>query len=131
MDLTRTQLLKGNYSFPKDFVKLWRTKHFAERLKERGMATLTLPSSVKIDKKNIHSGKTEDGKTLTSVVIRVPYTKDVYVFLCFDPNDGGLKTLWFRDKRERNGNSRRDANNQDSKQTVSGAGNSKGVLWHP
>jgi len=56
---------------------------------------------VRVTKENIHSGKTEDGKTLKSVVVRLKYSPTKYIFLVFNPFDGGLKTLWFRERRHK------------------------------
>ncbi len=99
MDLTRTQLLTGSYIYPTELVKLVPTKHFVDRLNERGIGVDCIPTMVRVTKDNIHSGKTDNGKNLRSVVVRLKYTSSRYLFLCFNPIDGGLKTLWFRDKR--------------------------------
>lgn len=98
MELTRTQILKGNYVYPNDLVKLRPTKHFLDRLEQRGIGVDCIPTLVRVTKDNIHSGKTEDGKELVSVVVRLKYTKYRYVFLAFNPFDGAIKTLWFKDK---------------------------------
>ena len=81
-------------------VKLYPTKHFTERLEERGLGMDCIPTLVRVTKDNIHSAKTEDGKRLSSVVVRLTYNTSKYLFLAFSPLDGGLKTLWFRDKRK-------------------------------
>ena len=107
MELTRTQILQGDYKYPSKLVELKPTKHFLARLEERGIGINCIPSLVRVTKDNIHSGKTEDGKTLNSVVVRLKYTYHRYIFLCFNPFDGGLKTLWFREK-VRNENRRRE-----------------------
>jgi hypothetical protein len=99
MDLTRTQILNGSYIYPNDLIKLKPTKHFIERLEERGIGLDCIPTLVRVTKDNIHSGKTDDGKELVSVVVRLKYNTSKYVFLAFNPIDGGLKTLWFREKR--------------------------------
>ena len=103
MDLTRTQLLKGNFIYPNELVKLVPTKHFIERLEQRGLGIDCIPTLVRVTKDNIHSGKTENGKELYSVVVRLKYNNK-YLFLCFNPFDGAVKTLWFRDKSKRNVN---------------------------
>lgn len=99
MDLTRTQLLQGTYLYPTELVKLVPTKHFVERLEQRGIGIDCIPTMVRVTKDNIHSGKTDNGKDLISVVVRLKYNSSRYIFLCFNPLDGGLKTLWFKDKK--------------------------------
>lgn len=101
MELTRTQILKGNFIYPSDLVKLYPTKHFIERLEQRGIGIDCIPTLVRVTKDNIHSAKTEDGKQLTSVVVRLVYNKTKFIFLAFNPFDGAVKTLWFRDKNKK------------------------------
>jgi len=101
MDLTRTQLLKGDYVYPNDLIRLKPTKHFIERLNERGIGIDCIPSLVRVTKDNVHSAKTDNGRELRSVVVRLKYSSTKYIFLCFNPFDGGLKTLWFRDKNKK------------------------------
>lgn len=101
MELTRTQILKGNFIYPNELVKLYPTKHFIDRLEERGIGIDCIPTLVRVTKDNIHSAKTEDGKKLTSVVVRLNYNSNKFLFLAFSPIDGGLKTLWFRDKTKK------------------------------
>ncbi len=98
MELTRTQILNGKYIYPSDLVKLHPTKHFIDRLEERGLGLDCIPTLVRVTKDNIHSAKTEDGKQLNSVVVRLAYSATRYIFLAFNPFDGYVKTLWFRDK---------------------------------
>lgn len=100
-------------------VKLIPTKHFISRLEERGLGLSVIPTMVRVTPSNIHSGKTEDGKVLKSVVVRLKYSDSKYIFLCFNPRDGGLKTLWFRE-RGSYGNRRKGdtVNVQDTQQTV-------------
>ena len=104
MDLTRTQLLQGNYQYPADLIKLKPTKHFIDRLEQRGIGLNCIPTMVRVTKDNIHSGKTGDGRELKSVVVRLKYSTTKYIFLCFNPFDGGLKTIWFRDKNKKGSN---------------------------
>lgn len=98
MNLTRRQILNGNYLYPKELVELKTTKHFVERLEERGVGVDCIPTMVRVTKDNIYCAEAE-GKELTSVVVRLKYNTSKYVFLCFNPLDGALKTLWFKDKR--------------------------------
>lgn len=97
-ELTRTQILMGNYHYPSDLIKLRPTKHFMNRLEERGIGLQCIPTLVRVERNNIHSGKTEDGINLKSVVVRLKYSSKYYIFLCFNPFDGALKTLWFRNR---------------------------------
>lgn len=101
MELTRKQILRGKYVYPDELVKLYPTKHFMERLEERGLGLDCIPTLVRVTEGNIHSAKTENGKELTSVVVRLVYNTTKYLFLAFNPFDGGLKTLWFRDKNKK------------------------------
>lgn len=98
MELTRTQILRGSFSYPEDFIKVYPTKHSIARLEERGLGLDCIPTLIRVTKDNIHSGKTEDGTTLCSVVVRLAYGRHKYIFLAINPQDGGIKSLWFRDK---------------------------------
>lgn len=117
MSLTRTQILKGNYVYPSDLVKLKTTKHFVERLEQRGIGLNCIPTIVRVTKDNIYCGEA-DGNILTSVVVRLNFNHEKFVFLCFNPNDGFLKTLWFMDKRRKNDDRRRQDVPQDTEQAV-------------
>lgn len=99
MELTRTQILRGNFVYPSDLIKLYPTKHFLDRLEQRGIGLDCMPTLLRVTKDNIHSGKTEDGKRLNSVVVRLAYNASKYLFIVLNPFDGGTKTLWFRDKK--------------------------------
>lgn len=74
---------------------------------------------VRVTKDNIHSGKTDDGKQLVSVVVRLNYNRTKFIFLAFNPYDGGLKTVWFRDKSKKHESK---VNDQDSEQAVRDTG---------
>ena len=108
IELTRTQILQGNYRYPDELVRLKPTKHFLNRLSERGIGINCIPTVVRVTRDNIHSGKTLDGINLTSVVVRLKYTYNRYIFLCYNPFDGGLKTLWFREKVRNEDRRRKD-----------------------
>src|SRR5262245_3779277 len=112
MNLTRKQILNGNYVYPTDLVRLRQTKHFVKRLEERGIGVDCIPTVVRVTRDNIYCAEVE-GKEMTSVVVRLKYNSSRYVFLCFNPLDGGLKTLWFKDKKVRNDDRRRKDPNQD------------------
>jgi hypothetical protein len=103
MELTRTQILAGDYKYPTDFIKLKPTRHFMGRLEERGMGIDCMPTMIRVSKDNIHSAKTEDGEKLNSVVVRIRYSSTQWLFICMNPYDGGAKTLWFKRRQKRKG----------------------------
>ncbi len=115
MNLTRTQILKGNYLYPSDLIRLRQSKHFVERLEERGIGLDCIPTVVRVSKDNIHSAKA-DGKELVSVAVRLKYNSYKYVFLVIDLKDGCLKTVWFKEKGK-NG-SRKQADGESDEQAV-------------
>ena len=101
-ELTKLEILEGNYIYPKDLVNLKPTKHVRERFLERGLEMDILPTVVRITEDNLYSGKTQDDKHLHSVVVRLFYSYSKDMYLCYNPFDGGLKTVWFRPtKRKR------------------------------
>jgi hypothetical protein len=102
-ELTRSQILTGKYYFPREMVNLIHTNHLEERMKERGIGLNILPTKVRVSEDNIHSAKTDDGVNLNSVVVRLKYSSTKFLFLCFNPIDGAVKTVWFRDKKRRKG----------------------------
>lgn len=116
MELTRTQILQGNFDYPDTLVILKPTKHFLWRLGERGIGINCIPTLVRVTRDNIHSGKTEDGRTLNSVVVRLNYTYHKWLFLVINPYDGGLKTLWFREKKRRVSEDRRRRDGEETSQ---------------
>lgn len=98
MRLTRQQILGGNFRYPQDLISLKVTKHFSQRLEERGVGLECIPTLVRITKDNVHCAKSKDGVRLSSVVVRLEYTKTKHLFLAFSPWDGALKSLWFKEK---------------------------------
>ena len=107
MNLSRKEILKGDYTYPSDLVKLRFTNHFRNRLEERQLGLDCIPKLVRVTKDNIYSAKTVDNKTLSSVVVRLNYTSSRYLLIAFNPNDGAAKSMWFLDKhgrRNREGN---------------------------
>lgn len=110
MKLTRTQLLKGKYLYPTDLISLRPTNHFNNRIEERGVGLFCIPTKVRITPNNIYSGKTYDGKRLSSVVVRLKYSSREYLFICFNPWDAAAKSLWFEPIR----NERSKRNNRKS-----------------
>ena len=95
-ELTKLQIIEGDYIYPKDLVHLKPTKHVKARFLERGLDLDILPTVVRITDDNLFSGKTQDDKHLHSVVVRLYYTYGKDMYLCYNPFDGGLKTVWFR-----------------------------------
>lgn len=100
--LTRNQILDMGLTYPSRLVRLIPTKHFIKRLEERGTSLTCIPEYVRVTEKNIHSGKTADGKRLKSVAVKLEYSPVCDLYLSFNPFDGALKTMWFR--RKNNGN---------------------------
>lgn len=120
--LNKFQILEGKYLYPEDLIELIPTKHFWDRLIEREEGVLLIPTKVRVTPENIHSGKSRDGKTLHSVVIRLEYNKFRLIYMCFNPYDGGLKTVWFADKkkyRNHDTNVQTTMHQANSEQTVS------------
>ena len=110
-ELTRRQLLEKKFQFPSEMIKLIPTNHFTARLEERGLGLACIPTLVRITEDNVHSGKTKDGKTLSSVVVRLEYNKRLNIFLALSPKDGALKTLSFRERRRDGSRGRRKRTN--------------------
>lgn len=71
-----------------------------DRLTERGQGLDFLPSVVKITDSNIYSGRTKDNKKLNSIVIRMDYTGNKDLYLCFNPFDAALKTVWYGNRKK-------------------------------
>ena len=97
MNLMRKQILQGNYIYPRDLIRLRQSKHFIERLEERGIGLECIPTVVRVSKDNIHSAKAE-GKELVTAVVRLKYNSYKYIFLAVDLRDGYLRTVWFKGK---------------------------------
>lgn len=100
MNLTRKQILAGTYKYPADLVTLKPTRHFKERLSERGIGLECIPTVVRVTKDNIHSGKTKDNIHLNSVVVRLDYTSSKLLYIIMNPYDGAVKSLWFGNKKK-------------------------------
>lgn len=100
-NLTRQQIINGNYRYPKHLIELNYSKHFKDRFSERGLSLDYVPSLVRITPNNIHSGKVCDcnKNRLTSVVIRIPYNGKKFMFLAMSL-DGTVKTIWFNGSRK-------------------------------
>lgn len=115
MWLTKEDVLKGKYYYPKTEIKLIATNHVLIRMKERGLDPSQIPAQVKVTSENIHSAKTYDGITIKSVVIKSKFDDDRYLFLVINPFDGGLKSMWFRPKRRVEYESRWKTTNRDNR----------------
>jgi hypothetical protein len=102
--LCRSELLGGAYQWPGHWIQLRWSAHARKAIEERGLAQNSIPTVVRISKDNIYSGRTEDGKTLNSVVIGLKYSYRRFLFLALDPVTGTLKTLWFRNEQFRGRN---------------------------
>lgn len=102
MDITRQNILKGNYIFPTELVYLKQTKHVKERILDRTTGLIVVPEYVRVTLDNIHSAKCDDGKHLHSVVVRLDYNKQKWLFMCLNPFDGALKTIWWTNKKHGN-----------------------------
>jgi hypothetical protein len=116
--LTRAQILAGQYEYPEDFVNLLPTTHFWDRVQERAEGILNIPTVVKVTRDNIYSAKTRDGKRLHSVVIKLKYSDYRFIYLCFNPFDGGLKTAWFRETVKKIRDDRRVFMGRNSEQAI-------------
>lgn len=99
MSLARKKILSGNYVYPTELIRLWRTRHFEERLEERGVGIDCIPKNVRVTKDNIYCADTE-GNEFTSVVVRLNYNSK-FMFLCFNVKTGNLKTVWFKNKPQK------------------------------
>lgn len=101
MNLNRTQIVKGNFEWPKEEIMIKPTKHFLSQLKCRFIKNDLIPKKIKVEKGNIHSGKSKDGKRLNSVVVRCDYSDKEHLYICFNPYDGGGKSIWIKAKNEK------------------------------
>lgn len=98
--LKRDEILKGNYRYPKINLNLIPTTHALEMIKMRALESDKIPTNITITRKNIYSAKCKDGKNLYSMVIKINFDSKRSLFLCIAPFDGGLKTLWFKEKNK-------------------------------
>lgn len=97
--LTKEQVLAGGYHYPKTTIPLIPTNHVLRRIKERGVDYHQIPKYVNVTRDNIHSAKTYDGISIQSVVIKMIFDSENYLFLVLNPFDGGLKSAWLRSKK--------------------------------
>lgn len=111
-NLSRKEILNGGYKWREGLITLKLSKHAQRRVEERILGELVIvPSMCRITKENLCSGRSGDGKSLTSVKIRLNYKKDQWMFLVICPWTGVVKTLYInyknakkeREARERQG----------------------------
>ena len=111
-NLSRKEILNGGYKWREGLITLKLSKHAQRRVEERILGELVIvPSICRITKENICSGRSKDGKSLTSVKIRLDYKKDQWMYLVICPWTGIVKTLYInyknakkeREARERQG----------------------------
>lgn len=94
MNLSRNEILKGKYYYPKGIINLKYTKHLFQRHKDRSNGLDAIPSVIRITPNNIHSGKSKNGKSLNSVVVKIKTYKG-NMFICLNPFDSYVKTMWY------------------------------------
>lgn len=112
IEIGRKRIIEGDFIYPTDLITLIPSRHFKQRITERGFFADVIPTAVRVTKNNIYCAKTMDGKHLHSVVIRLNYNKSTWLFICLNPFDGAAKTLWFEDKKKEkyeNRNSKKDS----------------------
>lgn len=107
MALTRQQILASNYRYPSHLISLKPTKHFLKRTQERVRGFNCVPTMVRITKDNIYCATlSKNRRSFSTVVVRLKYTNTSYIFVCFNPYNGYVKTIWFEDSTRRNENRR-------------------------
>jgi len=80
-------------------ISLQLSKHCLRRIEERVDGEFPIvPTMVRITKDNICSGRSQDGKKLSSVKIRLDYKRDKWMFLVICPFSGVVKTLYINYK---------------------------------
>lgn len=110
-NLTRKEIIDG-YKWREGLIPLRLSKHAQRRIEERILGEFVIvPSICRITEGNICSGRSKDGKSLSSVKIRLDYKKDQWMYLVICPWTGVVKTLYInyknakkeREARERQG----------------------------
>lgn len=101
ISLTKEEIIEGNYHFPKESLVLVPTLHALEMIQSRNLNSNRIPLMVCVTSNNIYSGKCRDGKRLHSVVIKLKYDEKNDLFICINPFDCAMKTLWLKDKIEK------------------------------
>jgi len=97
--LTRKEILAGGYKWREGLIPLSLSLHAKRRIEERVDGEFPIvPKICRITKENICSGRTKDGKHLSSVKIRLDYKKDKWMFLVICPGSGIVKTLFINYK---------------------------------
>jgi len=96
--LSRKEVIDG-YKWREGLIPLVLSKHAQRRIEERVEGEfIIVPTVVRITKQNICSGRSKDGKKLSSVKIRLDYKNDKWMFLVVCPNSGVVKTLYINYK---------------------------------
>lgn len=98
-DLTKKEIIKRGCEYPKELFNLKYTNHVIERLNKRCIGLDCIPTVLRVTEENLFSGRPDVNNRLTSVVVKLKYHGTRYLYLCCNPYDGGLKTIWFRDDK--------------------------------
>lgn len=101
--LNKKDILKGEYYFPKENLVLIPSRHALEMIENRKIDTNKIPMMICVTNNNIYSAKCRDGKRLHSVVIKLKYDKIKDLFICLNPFDSAMKTIWLNNKNIENG----------------------------
>lgn len=94
--ISKEDFLKGNFRYPKSFIKLKQTRHFYKRLVERGMFLDFIPSFVRITKDNIYSAKIINDKKIYSITLTIKSGNNKNIYISLNPYSGFAKTIWFK-----------------------------------
>lgn len=88
----------GGMKWRKGLIPLIMSEHAKRRISERILGEfMVVPSVIRITENNICSGKGRNGK-LSSIKIRLDYSKDKWMFIVVCPNSGVVKTLYINYK---------------------------------
>jgi len=96
--LSRKEII-DKYRWREGLIPLSLSKHAKRRVEERVDGEFPIvPTMVRITEKNICSGRSDNGKKLSSVKIRLDYKNDKWMYLVICPNSGVVKTLYINYK---------------------------------
>lgn len=88
------------FKWREGLIPLSLSNHAQRRVKERMLGEfIIVPTMCRITKENICSGRSKDGKHLSSVKIRLEYKKDMWLYLVVCPGSGVVKTLFINAKK--------------------------------
>lgn len=97
-NISRKEVLKA-YKWREGLIPLSLSNHALRRIEERVDGEFPIiPTVVRITRNNICSGRSKDGKKLTSVKLRLDYKRDKWMYLVICPNSGVVKTLYINYK---------------------------------